>query len=254
MKALMDISKFDSPAAEYLPSTYEAPQIDSKDCKSCSTIAGMEKMFLRDWANDLGQEGISAEKYMIHTANCGTIAHEMVACNVSNKPFEPLELYGPYIPTAEIVFDKFLKWKHDYRLTVLLTEHLMIDRELGYGGKIDLFVTDNVEYRMAVDLKPHLTASTSHKIQLSGYWNLLRVNGYNPVGPQYILGCTREPQDVYKFIPVFGIEGVFEDFKAYLGVLNRREAESEENKQPARKAERKVITAWKKTRIAGVAQ
>lgn len=102
---------------------------------------GWGKEGLMYWAWDLGCKGFAYKDLRKQAATIGTIAHERVECDLLGKPWEPQADYDPQdIVASDEPFEKYLEWKKQWEIVVVLAEKNLVSDHLGYAGTPDFLV------------------------------------------------------------------------------------------------------------------
>lgn len=159
-----------------------------------TTITGLEnKPFLVPWANKLGLEGISVGKYVDALANIGTLAHEIIEYELTERTIDLSDYTPNEITAAKNSVSKFHKWKEAHKLEVLKCELSLVSEAHKFGGTADIYCKlDGV--LTLIDLKTGKAVYPEHFCQVSAYEQLLIENGY-PVDDVRILRIGRDESE-----------------------------------------------------------
>ena len=172
--------RYSTKSGEYVPGT--------------TTITGLEnKPFLVKWANSLGLEGIAVSKYVDALANIGTLAHEIIEFELTEKTIDLSDYTPNEITAAKNSVDKFHKWKDQHKFEVLKCEISLVSETHKFGGTADIYcLLDDV--LTLIDLKTGKACYPEHYCQVSAYEQLLIENGY-PVKDVRILRIGRDESE-----------------------------------------------------------
>ncbi len=155
-----------------------------------TTIIGiLAKPALVPWANMLGLQGISTDKYVGEAAATGALAHYRIECEL--KGAEPvLEDYTPaQLARSAHSVNAYHGWLRQHRSRPELMEAQLVSEEHRYGGTIDCYgPVDGLP--TLLDFKTSSGIYHEHKIQAAAYWHLLVENGH-PVKGIRILRIPR---------------------------------------------------------------
>lgn len=189
---LYEMSKFETDMPEYLNQDrqpYTTP--DGKELVGTTTISGRLQKFLTKWANNLGREGVCSERYLIHSANVGTVAHELISCHIQGIEAPCPKEYTPYMEMARACFEKFLQFNEDYAVEYLASELSLIDEHHGNGGTIDIYAKiEGIGYCL-IDVKTGSGFYDEYFLQTTNYEHLLKLAD-KKVDKVLLLGCPRE--------------------------------------------------------------
>lgn len=105
----------------------------------------------------------------------GTIVHGMVASFLRGIEVEDdLFIDEETMAAARAGFERFRKWFDPEKYEVMRVEHALTDRELGYGGTMDIVLLRKVDsVIIVVDLKTGKGVYDEQVIQLGAYASLL---------------------------------------------------------------------------------
>lgn len=149
----------------------------------CSTIAKLygDSGGLTTWANRLGLQGIDSNKYRDESAKVGSLAHYLIQSHLLElepdvdvlRDFTPAQLQR-----AQYSLTTFQRWLRRHPFKAVLIEKELISEEHRFGGTIDSYgwlegLPTLIDYKTSSRIYP------GHMIQVSGYWRLLRDNGYD---------------------------------------------------------------------------
>jgi hypothetical protein len=135
----------------------------------------LNKDGLLHWSNYIGKRGIDYEKYLNEKALFGTLVHELLESDLTNR--EPTVIgFDRYMSEAMELVQKFKVVKSDLQISNVITEiPLVCDT---YGGTIDLIcdiATTSGNIKILGDFKTSKTVYETQFIQLGGYLNLLKI-------------------------------------------------------------------------------
>lgn len=159
-----------------------------------TTITGLEnKPFLVKWANNLGLQGIDSNKYVDHLANIGTLAHEIIEYELTERTIDFLDYTPNEIKMAKNSVNKFHKWKDQNEFEVIKCEISLVSEIHKFGGTADIYCILNGK-KTLIDLKTGKAIYPEHFCQVSAYEQLLIENGY-PVEDVRILRIGRDESE-----------------------------------------------------------
>ncbi len=167
----------------------------------CTTIVGQldKSGALMYWAWSLGMKGEDYKKYRDKTADIGTLAHCMVQESLGGTPVDRT-MYSPdMIDLAENALISFYEWEKGHVLETSLIEAQLVSEKFRFGGAIDWYGTLDGKLTL-LDFKTSKAIYDSHKLQLAGYWHLLRENGYQVDGVQILRIGRDESEGFDNFI------------------------------------------------------
>lgn len=172
--------------------------VNGKRVPGVTTVIGSTLGWAKDalmyWAWKLGMDGIDYRKVKERAADAGTIAHDMIECDLKGKTYvipegTPDELLVP----ATNAFKNYLTWKKTVNFKVIALEFAFTSEEDFYGGCIDCVAEINGQVCI-FDWKTSNSLHEDYAIQLSGYekgWN--ENNPDNPItGGVYLLRIDKE--------------------------------------------------------------
>jgi hypothetical protein len=138
----------------------------------------LNKPALLNWAWKLGMEGIDYRKVRDTRAGIGTLAHDMIECELTGKELGNLDKYS--VEDMEIAL-KCKKHFDDWRakqvdFEVLDVELVLSGSKLGFGGTVDLYYRSGKKY-ILMDFKTSKACYDEHKAQQCAYKLLLEEQG-----------------------------------------------------------------------------
>lgn len=153
---------------------------DGSRVPGCTTIVGLlAKPQLLGWANNLGLEGISMDKYVDDLANVGTLAHELVRCHFTGETPDLNEFTPNDVERAQNCMKSFNSWIKGVNVEPILNEKQLVSEKFNFGGTFDMLAKIDGALTI-VDFKSSKAIYDDYAIQLGGYKILLREAGYNP--------------------------------------------------------------------------
>lgn len=159
-----------------------------------TTIIGiLAKPALVPWANKLGLQGISTDKYVDEAAATGSLAHYRIECELKGE-WPELDDYTPaQLTRSAHSVAAYHEWLKQHLFLPELVETQMVSEEYRYGGTIDCYgPVDGLP--TLLDFKTSSGIYHEHKIQAAAYWRLLVENGH-PVKGIRILRIPRVPSE-----------------------------------------------------------
>jgi len=158
---------------------------------------GWNKQTLVNWANRIGLEGISANKYRDEKADIGILAHAMITDRLSGKRTDTSEYSKNQIDQAENSVLSFWEWEKDHKIEPILIEKPLVSETFGFGGTLDIYArSEGVRFEL-VDLKTGSGIYPEHFVQVVAYWHLLIENGYG-VDKVRILNIPRAESETFQ--------------------------------------------------------
>jgi len=129
------------------------------------------KPALIHWAWDLGIKGIDYKVYRDELADVGTLAHDMILCDIRQQEVDTSEYSQRNINLAENAFIKYLEWRKKHKIEPFMVEKKMVSEVHIFGGKPDFI--GFVDYKFTLlDFKTGKGIYDNFWYQLAGY-NLL---------------------------------------------------------------------------------
>jgi len=138
-----------------------------------TTITGvMDKPALVKWANGLGLQGITVDKYVDELATIGTLAHYLIECHCQNiKP--DLSDYTPnQVSFAENSAIKWIMWQDQVKFIPEHNEKILVSERHRFGGTLDIIGRIG-DRRVLVDVKTCKGIYGEHKTQVAGGYKIL---------------------------------------------------------------------------------
>lgn len=145
-----------------------------------TTVLGiLAKPALIHWAWDLGTQGIDYKKYRDATADIGTLAHYLIACDLEGKTPDTTAFSTEQIDRAENALISYYEWRKGRTIKVILIEAPLVSEMYKYGGTIDcLAKVDGV--LTLIDIKTSKAIYNEMIFQLAAYQQLLVEHGHTP--------------------------------------------------------------------------
>jgi hypothetical protein len=126
------------------------------------------------WSWDCGRKGLDYRKVRDAAADAGTIAHEMVECDIRGKEFKA-DGYAPeLLEPARRAYGAYCEWKRQTQLQPVETELALVSRKYRYGGTLDTMLVQG-----ALSLGDWKTSNAIYQdylLQLAAYRNLWEEN------------------------------------------------------------------------------
>ena len=138
---------------------------------------GWNKNALINWANRIGLEGISANKYKDDKAEIGTLAHAMVTDWLQGLKTDTSDYSKNQIESAENSAISFFEWAKEKPIKPIVIEKPFVSEKYKFGGKPDIYAQIN-EHLELIDLKTGSGIYEEMIIQVAAYENLLVENGF----------------------------------------------------------------------------
>lgn len=157
---------------------------------------GWNKQVLINWANRIGLEGISANKYRDSKADIGILAHAMITDRLAGKETDTSDYSKNQIDQAENSVLSFWEWERGRKIDVIFMERPLVSEKLGFGGTLDVYAKINGMCEL-IDLKTGSGIYEEMKIQVAGYDFLLMENGYQ-VDRVRILNIPRAESETFQ--------------------------------------------------------
>lgn len=169
-----------------------------------TTILGvLNKPALVKWANNLGLQGIDSSKYVDTLAGIGTLAHDMIHCDLTGKKLDTSEYSKKDIELAENCLIKYYDWKKDKDIEVIGSEMVVISEYYGYGGTCDLVAKINGIITL-LDIKTGKGIYDEMLTQVVAYGMALVENGYM-IDDYMILRVGRSESEGFEVRKIEGI-------------------------------------------------
>ena len=184
-----------------------------------TTITGvLNKPALIKWANNLGLQGIDSAKYVDTLADIGTLAHNLVECDLIGAKPDISEYSSKEIDLAENSLLSYFEWKKDKEIEVYMIEKQLISELYQYGGQIDAYLKIN-GVKTLLDLKTSKAIYSEMVTQVAAYRNLLRENGHDVVDI-CILRIGREKNEGFEYHKCGNLDLHFQKFIHCLAIYN----------------------------------
>ena len=182
-----------------------------------TTITGLlNKPFLIKWANNLGLEGIDSSKYTDEAAAVGTLAHEMIQCDLQNMKPDLRKFSKEQIELAENSMLSWLEWKKNHIIEPIYCEKQFVSDKLRFGGTCDCYCRlDGVP--TLLDFKTGKAIYEEYFVQVAAYKELLVENGH-PVEQVMILRVGRDETEGFEHRSISDTRLYWEIFQSLLNV------------------------------------
>ena len=129
---------------------------------------GWKSYGLMHWAHGLGLKGIGLKEERARLADAGTLAHDMVECEIKGKPMPPLDGLAPdVVERAQQSFNAFREWRKTSRFELVASEVVIVSEALKYGGQIDCIA--HLDEVAVVDWKSSKQLYPDQVVQLAAY-------------------------------------------------------------------------------------
>lgn len=149
---------------------------DGKRVPGTTTIIGRFKEAggLVHWAWQLGMDGKDYREVRDEAAGAGTIAHEMVDCDIHGRSFDATKYPAEQVKIAENAFIAYLEWKQQTNLSPVVTEVPLVCECHRYGGTPDALLLSG---RLSIgDWKTANAVYSDNLMQLAAYRHLVECN------------------------------------------------------------------------------
>jgi hypothetical protein len=156
-----------------------------------TTIVGvLDKPALVEWANRLGLAGVEVRRYVDDKADIGTLAHDMVICDLMGEKSDTADYSENQIKQATWAVQSFYRWLDSHKVKLLWAERPLVSEVHHFGGKPDIYamVDDCLEL---IDLKTGSGIYPEHLTQVSGGYGILLRESNEPVERVRILNIPR---------------------------------------------------------------
>jgi hypothetical protein len=154
------------------------------------SLLGSNRRALMIWANREGMEGRDINQRADEAATIGTIAHEMIECDLKGIPFNPNNYPHEFVVNAENAYLAWLEWKDFFEFSDTQSE-LSLVSSLGFGGTIDIATVKKT--RCIIDLKTSSGTYEDHLIQIAAYGQLYNEHfPEDPIRAYYILRLGKD--------------------------------------------------------------
>lgn len=134
---------------------------------------------LMKWANYLGFKRKDLTKTLEESARFGTLVHshlESIVDNSSESKLKPKDNLDEYSLSKAI--NNFNRIFDGVDYTTIFSEKTIIGSTLGYGGTLD-WMAKIGDYSILMDFKTSKKPRPGMFLQLGGYYNLLKSEGYD---------------------------------------------------------------------------
>jgi hypothetical protein len=170
-----------------------------------TTITGqLNKPFLVGWANRLGLEGIDSSKYTEEAQKIGSAAHYLIECKLRQEEPDMEDFTLAQITKAGFGVGAFDKWASEHTVKPQILEGIFTSKKYRYGGQLDFYgEVDSVP--TLLDFKTSSSLYPEHRLQVAGYWQLLREAGY-PVKAVRVLRIGRTEDEGFDEVTFTGVQ------------------------------------------------
>ena len=188
-----------------------------------TTITGLlNKPQLVSWANKLGLDGIDSSKYTDEAAKVGTLAHEMIQCDLQGMTPDLDQFSKVQVDLAENAALSFYEWKKNHTIVPIFCEKSFVSDKFGFGGTCDCYCElDGVP--TLLDFKTGKAIYEEYFVQVSAYKELLEERGYK-VEQVMILRVGRDETEGFEHRSIGDTEGYFQIFLDLLDIYYRKKA------------------------------
>jgi len=184
-----------------------------------TTITGvLNKPALIKWANNLGLQGVDSTKYVDTLADIGTLAHNLVECDLIGAEPDISEYSSKEIDLAENSLLSYFEWKKDKEIEIIFVEKSLVSEIYQYGGTCDVYAKIN-GVKTLLDLKTSKAIYPEMTTQVSAYRQLLIEAGHK-VESVSILRIGREESEGFEYHKCVNLDLHFEKFVHCLAIYN----------------------------------
>lgn len=192
---------------------------------------------LLHWAWKKGMAGEDYRQERDESALAGTIAHEMIQCDIQNKPFFDHGIDHDIKERALNAFAKYIDWRDLHPFSSIVCEGELVSEQFQYGGTIDLYCEFNNGSKWLVDHKTSKGIYDSHLYQLAAYKHLLQEHGHQVDGCM-ILRIGRDEGDAFEVHQYENLDAHFAIFQHALEIYNLQKQINQKNKKPRKKTKK----------------
>ena len=149
------------------------------------------------WAWQLGKDGKDYREERDKAADVGTIAHEMVDCDIHGREFDPSQYDRELVAKATRCFEAYKDWAASHKLRPAETEMQLVSERYRYGGTPDVLFVDG---RLVLgDWKTSNRVYPEYLCQLAAYrWLVIENRPEMNVAPDaYLLRFDKEHGDFH---------------------------------------------------------
>ena len=181
----------------------------------------LDKPALIHWAWELGMQQQDYRKVRDKAANIGTIAHQLIECDIKQIPFDP-SAYAPQdVDRAENAYLAWLEWTRHYHLATVHSELQLVSEEYRYGGTLD-WVARKGDRVWLIDFKSSKGIYEEMKYQLAAYQALWNENYPNDQIAQCHLIRLGKDDGNFEHHRYLDLSREFEIFKHCLAIYQLR--------------------------------
>jgi hypothetical protein len=188
---------------------------DGTRVPGCTTIVGVKaKPQLIAWANRLGINGISMDKYMDDLAQVGSLTHERIQCHFTGAKLDTKEYSQNDIERSENTMKSFNNWVDGVDIKPIFNEKELVSETKDFGGTIDMLAEIDGK-NVLIDFKTASGIYDDNFIQLGGYKMLCEEHGYR-VDEAMIVRVGRDPLEGYetkKVVDMSAYQEIFEHLR-----------------------------------------
>lgn len=166
-----------------------------KRVPGCTTVTGvLDKPALKAWANKLGLDGISIDKYVDSLAQIGTLSHYLIECHCLGVKPDLGDVTPNQISLAENSAIKWIMWQDKVKFVPEHNELILVSEQYQFGGTIDI-VGKIGDKRVLIDIKTSKGIFAEHCLQVAGGYSLLAKEHVDSIGPIDEVIITRVGRD-----------------------------------------------------------
>lgn len=146
---------------------------DGKRVPGVTTILSRfkESGGLIQWAYQCGVDGIDINEKRDSAADAGTCCHEMIDCDLHQRPFDRALWPADILARADHAFLGFLEWKEQSKLALAASEVSLVSELLQFGGTFDgAFIAGTLRL---LDYKTSSGIYVDQIVQVAGGYSLL---------------------------------------------------------------------------------
>lgn len=183
----------------------------------------MAKPALVPWANKLGLQGISVNKYVDDKADIGTLAHAMVTDALIGMETDTSDYSKNQIDLAQNSALSFWEWEKDHKIEkVFFCERPLVSEAYRFGGTLDIYAQVNGKKEI-IDLKTGSGIYDEAIYQVAALKVLLEEHGYQIDGTR-IVNIPRSEDEAFseRVVSAHENETGWQIFKHLLQVYNLR--------------------------------
>jgi len=150
----------------YLTSTGQiAPRVTT----ILDELGGEKVRGLMHWAWERGRAGEDYKKVRDIAADVGTIAHKMIECTLTGRPFSESGYAPDDLEHARVASSQFDEWWQKQGLELVLSEQRVVNEKHCYGGTVDLVAKDKSDKLWLIDFKTSKAVYAEYYFQVAAY-------------------------------------------------------------------------------------